>query len=919
MADSTAVDFDPTTAKPVADDFDPVSAKPAEESIGAVTGEAPKSKAPLANPFGKETLYPGVDFSGLPFMDRVHLKMADNLKEKESYLKNRYGKNSVVLEPGPSGKKELFVTINGKKYAAESGGAFSPSLVADAPEMIGMGGGAAAGAAYGSAAGPAGTVAGALVGAGVGGMFGKTAEEGTKSLEGFYNKTPAEYAQKVGMAGLTGMAGEAGGRGAALGLSRLSRGPLPNLISDTTPESRMLTERVLQGGARPPASSTMPGARKIQRIETLANKISGPPRKQEAANKKYLEDRVKSVLTKAGIPPQHAEAVLRELDSPTAALSTQKVGAEVQEAIRAHQSMLEEGVKDSLSAARASTESSIRHLNSLAERYKPGDLGLDVAGGISQARREFSTSSSKVYKQVDRLTGGRAIYPTKHAAAEAQKLLTLIPESEAASRAVVKGIADYPPFVTFEQAQRARTQLHDLMYEANLTPGAPKHEYGKVANALDRGFDMAKKLSAGDFAPPTSAVSAEDAALLGDFGIKSATPPDASGLAESARAAARMLSAADEFYAEGIKKFNDVTINRLVQSARSGLPPDPSVIAKVILQPGQEARVTEIRKLIGEDTFRRVMAQDWQNIIGAVSGQDGAISGRKLFQEVQRRGKLLDSVYGRDEAARIRSLSESLSAIDGHIPVESMQSGVTRDLVEQLQRSQKNLDDFMKQNYLSVLSDPKKTPEDAYRWITSPGQTARLEEAARFFGEDSAQMQGIREAATRTLLNGVVTRAVKDEGSKALTSALKEYTERQQRLLFPNGLDEDIRLLGREVEFLFPGDADIAMAGMTAGAVMERSLPRRLYAQGKYGLLRMVLQHPHTIRALALGLRGTGPAREAARQTLRELAYFGAIEFNDDDDGGTDDEPAEQPARPVGAGQMPVDPQRVAAGGAGAG
>jgi hypothetical protein len=493
--------------------------------------------------------------------------------------------------------------------------------------------------------------------------------------------------------------------------------------------------------------------------------------------------------------------------------------------------------------------------------------------------------------------------------------LTLIPESDAASRAVVKGIADYPPFVTFEQAQRARTQLHDLMYSTDLTPGASKHEYRKLADAVDRGFDMAKKLSAGDFAPPTSAISAEDAALLGEFGIKAASAPvNAPEMAESARAAARLLTKADDFYSQGIKKFNDTTVNRLVQATRAGLPPDPSVIAKVIVQPGQEARVNEIRKLIGEDTFKRVAAQDWQNIVTAVSGQDGAVSGRRLYQEVTRRGKLLDAVYGKDEAARIRSLAESLSAIDGHVPVERMQPGAMRDLVEQLQASQKRLDEFMKQNYLSTLADPKKTPEDAYRWITAPGQTARLEEAAKFFGENSPQMQGIREAATRTLLDGVVTRAVKGEGSKALNNALKQYTERQQRLLFPNGLDEDMQMLGREVEFLFPNAADQAMAGFSAGNILEMPWYKRYYHQAVGGAWRMLVQHPAVVRSLALGLRGSGPAREAARQTIKELAYFGAIEFNDDDDGGTDDEPGEQPGS-SGAGRVSGDAKQVAAEG----
>lgn len=912
MADSPgALAFDPTTAKPVEDtgSFDPTTARPVDAGPSAQPGAGstgiPK-RAYMAEP--------PLDRSGLPFMDRVHLQMADNDDERELYLKNRYGKGNVGKAVGPTGKPVLWVKINGKKFAADAGGQFMPSLIGDAPELTGMAGGGMMGAAYGSAVGPLGTLAGGIIGAGIGGMVGKGATEVGKVTTGDFDKGVGGTANVVGKAGLSGMAGEVGGRMLGPVVSRLTRGPLPKFLTDTTPEVAAMTDRVTTGGALPPAVSTMPGARKIQRIETLADKISGPSPRIQNANKGYLEGRVKGVLAKAGIPAEHTDAVLRELDSPTSALTTQKVGADVQEAVRAHVNMLEQGVESSLTAAKAATDSSLRHLNALSERYKPGDLGLDVAGGISKARSDFATASGKIYKQVDRLTGGRAIYPTALAAKEAQKLMTLIPESDAAGRAVVKQIADYPAFVTFEQAQRARTQLHDLMYSANLTPGATKHEFGKVADALDRGFDQAKKLAAGDFAPPSPVTSAEDSALLADFGIsagREAAPPNAGEMAEAARGAARMLEQADEFYGEGIKKFNDVTVNRLVASTRAGLPPDPSIIAKTIVQPGQEARVKEIRKLVGEDTFRRVMAADWQNMLGTVTAQDGTISGRKLYSEVTRRGKLMDTVYGPEEAARIRNLAETLSAMDGHIPAEKMQQGAAKELVATLEQSKKNLDSFMKENYLSALADPKKTPEDAYKWITAPGQGARLEAAARFFGEDSPQMQGIREAATRTLLDGTITRATSGDGSRALNNALKQYTEKQQKLLFPGGLDEDLKLLGREVEFLFPNKADQAMAGFSAGNILEMPWYKRWYHQGVGAGWRMLLTNRTMIRGLSIGLRGNGPAREAARHTIKQIAYFGALEMNDDDGGDDEQEPTTGAAGP-GSGRNNPEPQRVA-------
>lgn len=917
MADTDAVAFDPTGATPVdaqpGDAFDPTGAKPVD---GAGPPAPPKTAAPTK---------PVTPLDELPFTDRVHLEMADSAEERELYLANRYGKGNVKWEfvptggkrPGeqaPAGNWRLVTTIKGKRYSDE-GGLF-PALVADAPTMTGAAGGAMVGAEIGALGGPLDPLtvpAGALIGAGIGGMFGKGATETEKAIEGNSNKTPVQAVGKSAETGLEMMAGEGAGRIATKLGSRITRGPLPNIVTDTTPESRAMTERTLEGGARPPAVSTMPGARKLQRIEILANKLSGTKTAQTDANKQYLQNRVKSILVRSGIPEQHADPLLRELESPTAAMNTQKVGAEMQAAVQAHTQMLEQGVETSISKAQKAADESLKHLNALSTRYKPGDLGLDVATGISQARSDFSTAASKIFKQVDRLTGGRALVPTSQMTREAQALVAKIPESDA-SRPVVKQIADYPPFVTFEQAQRARTQLNELRFSSNLTPGATKHEYGRLAEAINRAFAMSKKLTAKDFAPPTRAGAAEDEALLKDFGITSsaAAPTDAGEMVESAKAAAKMLETADKFYSDGIKKFNDATINRLVASARAGLPPDPNVIARTIFQPGQEARVREIRKLIGEDTFKRAAAVHWsENIAGPLTGQDGTISGQRLYQKLAQQGELLDTVYGKQDADRMRNLAQLLSGMDGHMPAEKMNAGLAHNLTLEIESAKESLDDFMKTNFLSALANPKQAPEDALRWIASPGQTARLEQAVKFFGENSPQIQGVRETALRQLVDGTVTKAVDGEGSKALTSTLAQYTERQQKLLFPNGLDEDLRLLGKEIEFLFPTEGDPAMAGFTAGSVLEKGFIRRNWIVGKSVFLRSIITQPAVIRALSIGLRGTSATREATRQAIQQMAYFTAIETGDDDDDRAG--PAGTPgAAGLGAGQDAGAAQPVA-------
>lgn len=899
--------FDPTTAKldetsgPPASGFDPSTAK--MSSAGPLADDARAAPGQTAV---HASLYPGVDFNdSLPFLDRANLAQADNFSEKQRYLEKRYGKSNVRVEKhGLDGKPMLIVKRDGKQIPVLGQG-FLASMLGDSPEMLGMAGGAMTGAAYGSGVGPLGSVAGGIIGAGVGGMLGKGATEASKGVQGTFDKDLPQLGHELGKSGLEGMAGEMVGRGGAQMLSRITRGPVPSWLTDTTPESRGMTERTLSGGAMPPSSSTMPGARKIQRIETLATKISGEPKKQVAANKKYLENRVGEILERSGIPKEHTQAVLKDLDNPSSAATTQQVGHDLQESVRAHIETLEHSADDAVKELDTQIDKSLSHLNSLATRYKPGDLGLDVAEGISSARRDFAVASTKVFKQVDRLAGGHPIVPTKLMKREAQRLVALMPESDA-SRPIVKEIADYPEMVTFEQAQRARTQLHDLQHSTNLTPGATKHEYGKLADAVDRSFDQAKRLVAEDFRPSQPNMNEEDAALLGEFGLgRQELPRNAEDLSQRARAAGRMLDAADTAYSRGIKKFQDTTINRLVASARAGLPPDPSVIAKTIITPGQSARVAEIKKIVGEDTFRRVAAQDWQNLVTGISAQDGSISGKKLFAEITRRGdKLMETVYGAKDAKAIRELAQNLSARDGHIPPDFLQPGNAHDVMQSVKASQEQFDEFMKKDYLSAIADPQRTPEDAYRWMTQPGQTDRLQAAEKFFGKGSAQMQAVRQQATKTVLDSVVTRAANGEGSKALTNALRDYTQEQQKILFPNGLDEDMKLLGREIEFLFPNKADQAMAGFSAGNILEMPWYKRYYHQAVGSAWRTFVQHPTVVRALAIGLRGDGKTRRITRQAMKEMAYFGSLELGDDEDQLPDDSAAAG-AGGVGAGQTP--------------
>jgi hypothetical protein len=474
---------------------------------------------------GKKRLSPSGEPT-LPFMDRTILGALDKTEEKETFLVRKYGRQAVSTRNG-----ELVVKIKGKEVKASVG--LLPSLVADAPEMT-LG---TAGAIAGAPAGPGGAVTGALAG----GMAGKAIKETAKSVAGLQRETPGEIASSVGKAGVSMAAGEATAGIVKAPFSRLSRGPLPHWVTDSTPETRAMTERTLAGGARPPAQSTMPAAKKLQRIAILADKISGPSPTIDRANMGYLQERASNILDKAG----------------------------------------------------------------------------------------------------------------------------------------VKGAA------------------------------------------------------------------------------------------------------------------KDETMSRLVTTKESAMS------------------FQDVGKLIQNDA-KRMLSQLDRNSIAAGRG----------------------AAKGKDAA------------------------------------------------YLRQLAAAGKTPEDAYKWLLAPGQTDRLERFVKIVGKNSLTVEAVQQRALRHVLAGALDRTGTGEATGALTKELSEFTPKQQKMLFPGGLDNDLRLFGREVQFLYPEIKDPAMAGFTAGQIMQRNVARRLYAQGTYSIYRAVLQNPAIIRRLAIGFQGDSAQRIAARTALREMFYFGALEVS---------------------------------------
>jgi hypothetical protein len=182
--------------------------------------------------------------------------------------------------------------------------------------------------------------------------------------------------------------------------------------------------------------------------------------------------------------------------------------------------------------------------------------------------------------------------------------------------------------------------------------------------------------------------------------------------------------------------------------------------------------------------------------------------------------------------------------------------------------------------YFRQLLQAAKTPEDAYTWLTAPGQGDRLDRFIKVMGQNSAVVAQVRYQALRNILSGAMVRSATGEATEALDHEMGQFTSKQQRLLFPHGLDDDIKILSKEIKFLYPKIQDTAMAGFKAGNILSKIFFRRWTAQAFYSIYRGFLQRPGTIRRLAVGFKGDSTQRKAARNALRGMLYFGALEMN---------------------------------------
>ena len=816
----------------------------------------------------------GVDYrSGLGTGTESALKIADSDAERRAMLERAYGKQNVFTDQGG----RFFVKTPEGKYVAAAGGLI-PSLIGSGPELIGGTVGAAVG-------GPA--------GAAVGAAAGKASQEWAKLVSGTQRKTLGQEAAVVGWEGLLSGAGQkvgevvAGLPGAAMKLFR-------SKIADVTPERQMMAAGIERAGGVAPLRSVAPGLSSPIQKQDIAARLGFDPLAER--NKQVAQNRLREVVELTGMGPLEREAAIKEILDPGAAISTSQAGGVVQGAVQGKAAAMERDVAALTAQRDRSLDTQFRNIE--ARLRQPGPLGEDVAAAFAGARKEFADNMQIEYGPIKQLVGDNPVVPTGVIKRQAQQLLDAMPKtagqptelSRTATPAEidaflmgpeqrtggvpifedprvldsVRKLTQLPDKIRLGDAQQIRSQLGDWALSPDLASSLPRHQFQELRDATNAAFEVAK------------------------------TDP-------AVAPAIDMLRAADAKYAAGIKKFNNLAINRMTKDIRDGIVPNPTSVADTILQPGQTQQAQTIKRMLKPDLWERVAGADWQSILQAAKDpQTGEIASRRLAAEIKSRDQagLLDLTYG-SRARDMRLYAQRLNARDEKIPASSLSPGSFGTTMRVLERRQGELDRYLGENYLGALAKPGRDQDEAIRFIVRPGSETRLVNAEKEFGAASPVMRTIRTQWLKEMLHSAVAQTDTGTGSTisgpAIEKALATYTPRQLAILAPGGLAEDMKHLAAQLRAMFPvahdqlGGALIAgqiknlpliglPGGRVAGVFRGGAKGGRIWNNAVYDAYSWIYSRPATVRILTQGLK-PGPGQTATRETVRAIFRAAAMGF----------------------------------------
>jgi hypothetical protein len=782
---------------------------------------------------------PGVDYeTGVKdFGLRAGFGRMSNDTERENYLaknvgqgnfgKDRYGRYYIH----PEGLAKL--GINSAKPQALDESSTSrydvADVLGDAPAMAGATGGALMASGAGFIPG----VASAALGA----AGGKAIDELVKRGQGYNLKGAGEQATTLAGEAAAGGLGEGVGR-TLIGAGRFAANPY-GMVSN--PERQTLTREAQAAGFAPKVFQFQPDGSLLGRFQSMGENVLGDTAK--AQNKEAMEAGLSSLRDVAGKEvPDIGERLINRVTGYTSDLAAQAISAK-----NKAMSMLDESlfaVRKSLGAA-------------------DPNAGLAVQDQIKAARQQFGKDASALYSKVDALAGGKPIVPTASVKQQLSDLMANLPTDQTGQKIFptpelkqfFAKYGDIADMQTTSQMQQLRTDFRNAAESMNLVPGVDKYRARLLKNSVDAAFDDATQSATRTISTTSPILDASGKAITTTSTMTSQGSPEAIAA----------LRAADEFYKAGIKKFDAPSIAALTRDASQTGAVEAGRVVDTIIRPGYTAAAARVKSLVSPETWGKVQREHFESLLADGTHLiDGvpSVNGASVLKKINDMGSTFNVVYGK-QAPAIKQYVSELAARDGKLDPSLLQGDIAVNL-QKAATKQRELDNFLSNNYLSQLAKPGHESVQAADFIFKPNSPMRIAEAKRFYDETSKEFQGLQNNAMNKILEDLVQPGEdpikKIFDGKALKGTLNKYGYETLAEMFGKDTTNDLYKFADIAQFVTQKNPHAG--GIVAATVALHPL-RNVWKILDLAGTGYLLRQPGAIRWLSEGI-ALGDKAEAA-------------------------------------------------------
>jgi hypothetical protein len=445
-------------------------------------------------------------------------------------------------------------------------------------------------------------------------------------------------------------------------------------------------------------------------------------------------------------------------------------------------------------------------MNSLRGRIgdSSGDAGTILRADIKAGRREFSAQAKNVYSVVDEMAG-QPIVPTAALKMEAKDQLTSIvktvkgePVAAAGSyTGLLQRINELPDNISLAEMQELRTVFGEAAYDPNIIGSVSKRHMKNLKNAANQAFEDVSDLNKG---------------------------------------VAAQLKKADEFYKEGIEKYNNLTIKALTKADNVSTVDAEQIATLVATKPTRVKAVRDVIFRNGDtpearqiwDTIKR---EHFDEIVHQSTLIDKSIDGKSFLKKLAggtptQRSAMRD-MYG-NQYDEMVAIAKKIAAFDGKIDPATLPAGDdTVKLLKAALKQQERLDAHMAKNFVKDLNKDGVEFTQAVRHIFKKDSPRRIAEAKKFYGETSATWMKARRQAMSDVLLNIVGKTDDPftavfNGTKLLES-LDGYGKETLNEMFGKDLTSQLYKFARSARFITRKPAQDA-GGLVAANIAIRPL-----------------------------------------------------------------------------------------------